>query len=85
VVGLAVCEGDGAEVGVSVGAAVEVGVGCVPELFEPKYVYAPTEPIIRAITTIAIAIEYVAFISFPIVVIENKGNIVTQHRIQTSQ
>jgi hypothetical protein len=82
-----VCEGDGDAVGVAVGAAVGVGVGvgCVPELFEPKYVYAPTEPIIRAITTIAIAIEYVAFISFPIVVIENKGNIVTQHRIQTSQ
>jgi hypothetical protein len=46
-------------------------------------VYAATEPIIMAITTIAIAIEYVAFIFFPVWIYRKRGNIATQHRIQT--
>jgi hypothetical protein len=35
-----------------------------------------------AITTMAIAIEYVAFIFFPVWIYRKLGNIVAQHRLQ---
>ncbi len=82
--GLAVGEDEGAAVGVAVGVGVGVGVGCVP-VFEPKEVDAATEPIIIAIITIAVAIMDVVFIFFPCWIYRERGNIGTQHRIQTAQ